>query len=51
MSYEKVRGEDNPADDLTNHVRQEMAEKHLATVRLRLGKDRAKTSLQVAESS
>ena len=47
----KVRGEDNPADGLTKHVRQELAERYLVTTGLQLGKDRAKTSLRLAGDS
>ena len=50
LSYVKVRGEDNPADGLTKHVRQELAEKYAKTVSLKLSTDRASTSLQLAGS-
>ena len=48
LSYEKVRGGDNPADDLTKHVRQELAEKYATVVGARLSADRADGSLQLA---
>jgi len=50
LSYVKVRGEDNPADGLTKHVRQELADKYARTVSLKLSTDRASTSLQLAGS-
>ena len=48
LEYVKVKGEDNPADGLTKHVRQELADKFPSEVHLRLGGDRAKASLQLA---
>ena len=48
LSYVKVRGEDNPADGLTKHVRQELAGKYAKTVSLKLSTDRASTSLKLA---
>ena len=48
LHYTKIKGEDNPADGLTKHVRQELAEKYSAIVNIKLGKDRAKTSLRLA---
>ena len=51
LQYTKVKGEDNPADGLTKHVRQELAEKYSKTVNMKLGRDRAKTSLQLASQS
>ena len=48
LQYDKVKGEENPADGLTKHVRQELAEKYSDTVHYKLSKDRAKTSLQLA---
>ena len=44
----KIQGEDNPADGLTKHVRQELAEKHAAVVSLRLSADRAEGRLQLS---
>ena len=37
----KVKGEENPVDGLTKHVRQELAERYSKTGDLRLGCDRA----------
>ena len=48
LVYLKIRGEDTPADGLTKHVRQELAEKYAASTGLRLSKDRGKSSLQMA---
>ena len=48
LSYCKVKGEDNPADGLTKHVRQELAEKYLAIENLQIRKDRADASLKIA---
>ena len=48
LSYEKVRGEDNPTDGLTKHVRQELAQKYASSTGIRLSQDRAKESLQVS---
>ena len=48
LAYEKVKGEDNPADGLTKHVRQELAEKYVSAVSLRLSRDRAEGSLQLS---
>ena len=51
LDYVKVRGEEKPADGLTMHVKQELAEKYLKTTGLHLGKDRAETSLRLAGSA
>ena len=48
LSYEKVKGEENPADCLTKHVRQELAAKYAEAVGMRLSADRAEGSLQLA---
>ena len=48
LSYEKVKGEDPPADGLTKHVRQECAAKYAEVVGVRLSADRAEGSLQLA---
>ena len=48
LSYEKVRGEENPADGLSKHVRQELAAKYAEAVGMRLSADRAEGSLQLA---
>ena len=51
LEYVKIKGGDNPADGLTKHVRQELAVKYSKTVCIKLGGDRAKTSLQLANQS
>ena len=48
LAYEKVKGEDNPSDGLTKHVRQELAAKYALVVGVRLSTDRAEGSLQLA---
>ena len=48
LLYQKIKGEDNPADGLTKHVRQELAAKYADLVGTRLGRDRAGESLQLA---
>ena len=51
LEYVKVEGEKNPADGLSKHVKQELAEKYLKKTRLKVSKDRAKTSLHLAGNS
>ena len=48
LDYEKIKGEENPSDGLTKHVRQELAERYAATVGYKFTKDRAKASLDLA---
>ena len=48
LAYDKVKGEDNPADGLTKHVKQELAEKYLDIEGLQIRKDRADASLKIA---
>ena len=48
FSHEKIKGEDNPADGLTKHVGQELAEKYAEVTGVRLSADRAEGSLQLA---
>ena len=48
LIYEKIRGEDNLADGLTKHVRQELAERYASAVNLKLSGDRARGSLQLS---
>ena len=48
LSYQKIKGEENPADGLTKHVRQELAAKYAEVVGVKFGADRAKGSLQFA---
>ena len=49
IKYQKVRGGDNPADGLTKHVRQELAQQYARSTRTRLGSDRADISLKLAD--
>ena len=48
LKYNKVRGEDNPADGLTKHVKRELIEKYLVTEGLTTRGDRADASLKLA---
>ena len=48
LDYTKIKGEDNPADGLTKHVRQELAARYADSTSLRLSKDRADISLKLA---
>ena len=48
LTYVKIKGEDNPADGLTKHVRQELAAKYSKTLCMRLSNDRADTGLHIA---
>ena len=48
LKYNKVRGEDNPADGLTKHVKRELIERYLVTEGLKIQEDRASASLQLA---
>ena len=48
LLYHKIKGEDNPADGLTKHVRQELAARYADLVGVKLGRDRAEGSLQLA---
>ena len=50
LEYQKFRGEDNPADGLTKHVRQELAQQYARATRTRLGLDRADIILKRADS-
>ena len=50
LRYNKVKGEDNPADGLTKHVRQELIEKYLQIENLKIKEDRAGASLELAGS-
>ena len=49
MSYQKVKGEDNPADGLTKRVRQVLVEKYAISTGVRIDKNRAKSSLRVSD--
>ena len=48
LKYNKVRGDDNPADGLTKHVRQELAQRYLVMEGLSVRGDRADASLKLA---
>ena len=48
MSYEKIKGEDNPADGLTKHVRRELLDKYLKIEDLEVRLERAGASLELA---
>ena len=48
LEYTKIKGENNPADGLKKHVRQELAERYAKMTSMKLGSDRANTSLQLA---
>ena len=48
LKYNKVRGEENPADGLTKHVKRELIEKYLTTEGLKIKDERADASLKLA---
>ena len=48
LKYCKIRGDDNPADGLTKHVKRELLESYLKTEGLQIREDRAGTSLKIA---
>ena len=48
LTYSKIKGEDNPSDGLTKHVRKELAEKYAKIVGMKLSTDRASTGLSLA---
>ena len=48
VSFNKISGEDDPADGLIKHVRQALAQKYASSTGIRLSQDRAKESLQVS---
>ena len=50
LDYKKVKGEENPADGLTKHVRQELLERYLRMESLKIKNDRADASLELAGS-
>ena len=47
LRYCKIKGEDNPADGLTKHVKRELIERYLKTERLQIREDRADASLKI----
>ena len=48
LKLNKVKGEENPADGLTKHVRRELIEKYLNIERLRISESRVDASLKLA---
>ena len=48
LSYDKIKGEDNPSDGLTKHVRKELIDKYLEIENLEIRQDRADASLKLA---
>ena len=48
LKYKKVKGEEIPADGLTKHVKQELAQKYLVIEGLKVRGDRADASLKLA---
>ena len=48
LTYGKVKGEDNPSDGLTKHVKQELNVKYLKMENLEVRQDRADASLKLA---
>ena len=47
MSYEKVRGEHNPADCMTKYVSKEIQDRHAQTMGERFASGRAAVGLEV----
>ena len=47
LGYQKIRGENNPADGLTKHVRQELAQQCTRTTLTKLNSDRAWAGLKL----
>ena len=48
LKYCKVKGEENPADGLTKHVRRELLGSYLVRETLKICNDRADASLKIA---
>ncbi len=48
LAYDKDKGEDNPSDGLTKHVKQELIDKYLKIEGLEIRQDRADASLKLA---
>ena len=48
LTYNRIRGEDNPSDGLTKHVKKELVDKYRKTENLTIGQDRADASLKLA---
>ena len=49
LTFNKIAGENNPADGLTKHVRQELAQKYASSTGIGLSQDRARESLRVSD--
>ena len=49
LQYEKIKGEDNPSDGLTKHVRQELAQTYAITSHTKLSSARAQPILKFAD--
>ena len=43
LEYTKIKGENNPADGLTKHVRQELAERYAKMTSMKFGSDRGRS--------
>ena len=48
LKYNKIKGEENPADGLTEHAKQELAQRYLAIESLKIREGRADASLKLA---
>ncbi len=48
LKYRKIKGEENPSDGLTKHVRRELLDKYLNIESLEIKNDRADASLKRA---
>ena len=48
LRYNKIKGEDNPADGLPKHVKQELIEKYLLIENLKIKSDQTGASLELA---
>ena len=48
LKYLKIKGEENPADGLTKHVKRELLDKYLRIEDLEVRFDRAGASLELA---
>ena len=48
LKYLKIKGEENPADGLTKHVKRELLDKYLKIENLEVRADRAGASLELA---
>ena len=47
LKYRKIKGEENPSDGLTKHVRRELLDKYLNIESLEIKNDRADASLKL----